>query len=161
MPAMSIFISDFALTSRSSLEEGNISIRIFFPTTTSRDRAMVSMATITRYIANYLQSPTAFSLIIDNLIKLPEKNADNYDAVVAYKATGNSPLMEIFSEFEITLPREQTSNFLAEIKSSYTIDMQNWMYFLETIGIDYTDPNTIIYPIIEEWNLEVEAESVL
>ena len=160
MPAMCVFTPNYQVTSRNSYEEGIISIRMFFPTTTSRKRALLTFISITRYVANYLQTPTAFKLIIDSLIPLPEKTASNYDDIVTYRASGLSPLMEIFRSFNVTLPRESSSNYLSELSSVYRFDMQNWMYFLESIGIDYTDPNKVIYPLIEEWNLYVEAEEI-
>lgn len=155
--ALSLFITDTAITSRNSVEEGTILCRMYFPTTTARERAMTTFVTITRYVANFLQSPAAFAMITDNLIKLPESEASNYDSVVAYKASGMSPLMEIFAQFQITLPRESTSNYMAELKSEYVVDIQNWMWFLESCGIDYTNPNEVIYPLIEEWELFINA----
>ncbi len=158
LPAMSVFIPDYEITSRNSQENGSIVIRMYFPNTLSRNKSMVALITMTRYVANFLQSPFAFELINDNLIELPQVEADNYEAIVDYKESKRSPLMEIFRDFKVRLPRVQSSNLSSELSTSYTIDMQNWMYFLDQIGIDYTDPNKILYPILNEISLYTEQE---
>ena len=169
LPALSIYEPSSGGRSRFFHLSGNIVLDIYLPITLAREQTDRVFNTLGQAIVLLMQQPTFFYQVSQFLVPLPNPTSPIYEDVKRYKETMGSPVVNLGAEYSISQPNRSNIGGLngigdvwkQQIRTNYQVDISNFYAMLEEFGIDFGyDPNEIIYPILENFSVDVQPQSV-
>lgn len=144
---------------------GDIYLDIFIPIFTDRVDARRAFDDIYETLILLLQDGRFMMKLHDYLVPLPIKSAPFYTAVLDFKATQGSALMEFAQNVRTTTPyvrdlKDIGDVWFGQIIVDYHAGRQKYYQLLQAIGIDFMgDPNRMIYGDMDEFEYNIELKS--